>query len=1800
MELINNRYRVEEIKEQENLYSKYVVLDLLQKNKRLLLYVINNTQYSSEFLSFCNEEFYQITSMQHPNLLQVYNYGIIETIDDKQINELRFYYTTEYIDVDFLIDENYQLSEEEFLNIYTQGALVLDYLHFHGHIYKFIGLDTVFVYREENKLRIKLLDLVSIKKYEIHKRYIDEMTVSCRAPELTYGIEVGSYTDIYSLGAFLFYLYTNQEFQYHKLLNKVNRFENSEFNSREYKIFDTIKRMTYLDFFERFQSIHQLNRHMQKIFALEEVIEDKSLLEKLNFKTPIIGRDIELKEILSLNSKSNKNLVLVHGDKGIGKTRFIREIMNQMKWKGFKIFGTTTASNNEHFYKISASLIKNMLKIIPTNIVNKYACELIKIIPEIGVNKSIIPTRPLTEDKEILKLYDRVSNFIIEGTQNKPTLLIIDDFHFVDHTVAEFIDYFLKISRLKKAPIIVILSYIEDELVNDSNKSYIGKWQADNSTLVTKLSRLTVEETAKIIRYILGWNQEPLNFATRVMKESDGIPAYIEEAMRELFAQKLIIVDYSTKYDGYAWHKTTDDYAQIKIADNIDEAAVKQFETFDSATKDILKIISLFNTSVSLEIITEIYGEKEDLAAYLRRLTQLRILNEKLEDWGYTYGFFRKQLKSYIYNTIENKMRIDLHLHVSTILEELYIREGRENKDELIFHLLQSNQRNKAIDYCIDAGDRMFNLKVFSQASVFYMRAHSLIEEDTDKRKLSVFIKIGDVYQNQGNIKEAIKYFKKVIKLANHEDQLQLTIEAGSRIGYIYLYRNELDIAEQFFLKAVENAEAIDYQEGLLKSAYLLSRVYMFNRKLDKLEAISRKYLEVAQQLKRIDYVGMFLSQIGVNYFYRAKEVKALSLFKESVVYLEKANNIEDTCRPINNIGVILQDHFQDSKQAREYFEKSLKIAQQYNRVEDIIVAYNNIADSLMIDHKANEAIEILNKNVLLAQEYEEENIKIISYINLIECFIDISDYKNAYNYLIKTQNEELAGEGGAYRGNLLYVMCRFYMELGQYNKAKEMTEKFFKEYEHNESRHFYLMKKLQFMVLNYNKEPMEDSCLLQLIDEYSKSSFTRDYRLILLEDTIYFSEKGQLEIAKELLAKDEELINQYNNDYFNSLRLYINGILYHQSDFIEYVEETLIPSISNSSKDLKCKIYKKLAEAYLEVKDYYRAATHYFNGLELIQLILNRTPDEFKHSYFSREDKYKITHQLLKMKKVILNEKSEDNYNYQEPTEENISLDDIFDISRYQELFNNPAFYQLALEQYKNLFPIDLDNIQQLIESLTNDIDYNLDISMKYAGKLTLATRGMLVGIYEDDYDVIASFGEEIDVKSKGYIFEKSATMKKGIIIENSFVHSLDAVNDDFYKDFRELMVLPIINKAKAIEPVEKDQRYSIGHEKEKIIGYLYLETNKIFNNFSTDTLKECEKLIPLLSLMFNNYYLKISSSIDKLTGTYIRKYFEKVLAEEIKHAKESNEGFSIIMCDIDHFKNVNDTYGHQRGDMVLSEAGSIIRDSIRSSDYAGRYGGEEFIILLPRALKMDALLVAEKIRTKFKDEKLLGEGVELTISCGIACYPIDGENKETIIERADQALYTAKEQGRNQSVIWEEGIRFVDKRVDKLAGIVTGNIVQDQRNVLVLAEAIEIITEEGSREEKIYTLLGRLIEILEAEDGILFIVKDNQVTTQYARKRFLDDWIRNYTFNNKLIEKVMQTKQGEYLIDWEDVSHIDLFTGTPNWKSVIITPIIFDGELRGIIYLSVAVKEKEFDFSGYNLAKLTSNILGAVIAEI
>jgi len=169
--------------------------------------------------------------------------------------------------------------------------------------------------------------------------------------------------------------------------------------------------------------------------------------------------------------------------------------------------------------------------------------------------------------------------------------------------------------------------------------------------------------------------------------------------------------------------------------------------------------------------------------------------------------------------------------------------------------------------------------------------------------------------------------------------------------------------------------------------------------------------------------------------------------------------------------------------------------------------------------------------------------------------------------------------------------------------------------------------------------------------------------------------------------------------------------------------------------------------------------------------------------------------------------------------------------------------------------------------------------------------------------------------------------------------------------------------------------------------------------------------------------------SVIDELTGLYNYRYLHSRLAEEYKRAERYHEPLACAMIDVDHFKRVNDTHGHDVGDAVLREVGTRLKTGLREIDVVARYGGEEFMLVLPGTHSPGAIVVADRLWRAVSEAPItVGAGsLHVTVSIGIACYPSrDVNSKDELLKAADVALYQAKSEGRDRVCVYQHAGHF------------------------------------------------------------------------------------------------------------------------------------------------------------------------------
>ncbi len=535
-----------------------------------------------------------------------------------------------------------------------------------------------------------------------------------------------------------------------------------------------------------------------------------------------------------------------------------------------------------------------------------------------------------------------------------------------------------------------------------------------------------------------------------------------------------------------------------------------------------------------------------------------------------------------------------------------------------------------------------------------------------------------------------------------------------------------------------------------------------------------------------------------------------------------------------------------------------------------------------------------------------------------------------------------------------------------------------------------------------------------------------------------------------------------------------------------------------------------------------------------------------------------------------------------------------------YEEYFNViPIIEGLSKEEFYDILyyqddDFNIMSVSDLLSKLNENYKDNLKLILRYVGRETIAKRGLIIKVDEvtGSLNILASLIDD-DQSLPDEIILLNSLRNKGpfLINRNSKDYIKCNVESILPKNVTGLICIPISSYERN-NSENLDRRRWENIQDNKVVGYIYLETARALNRFDLERYHLTNGLSKLIYLNIENERLRIIATTDKVTGTYTRKFFEDRFDKLIDFYKQSNNSFSLLMIDIDKFKNVNDTYGHLMGDQVLNLIGNSILNSVRDTDVVGRYGGEEFIVLLNNITLENGLDIANKIRENIAGLQIQGINRPITVSIGVSQYPQHSSFKDELIFKADQALYYAKEiLGRNKSALWYPGMDITSNKVDKLTGLVTGNLVSDNRNLLTLVDIAELVKEGKSYKEKAYDFLGRLIEIVEGEYASLLIY-DNIQMEPMTRKRKLIDWTNSNFINNQLIDRVIETKKGEYFIDWDNADNMDKLLENPNWQSILIVPLIKDNNIKGIVYITVSLKEKEFDIMDLNICNVLSNI--------
>ena len=1217
---------------------------------------------------------------------------------------------------------------------------------------------------------------------------------------------------------------------------------------------------------------------------------------------------------------------------------------------------------------------------------------------------------------------------------------------------------------------------------------------------------------------------------------------------------------------------------------------------------DVMNVVSICNTFISkraLLSLVDIDAEKLDIK--LDRLIGMGLLEKRVADWGYSYSISNIEFQKLIYHNIPRGDRMKLHEKMALFIEREYGDNYNIVLEELIYHLIASNQLKKALDYLVKGAKS--DIEIYGIQSISLWKEAYEISKDIDSdHRLEILENLGRAYADRGDNHEALKIYSELLLESTAAMDTRYIIVARIGIGKIYLKRNLIKLATVEAKEAIKLSRTLEWLDGLIEAELLYNRILLNQAKIAEVRKNMEKLLDISIRNGLEQALGSIYNMLGITSYFNGDTDQALQYYNSSISAFKKLGMHAETLKPMNNIGKIYMECFGDNDKAMEYYRKALKIAETYRILDMEMILLNNIGESCMDICEYDRAMEHIERAKVMAIDMEDSAMIFLTNLNLGLIYLLIGDCIKAYSTysIIQESNQRIGTYGLENMGRYYQYLGIFYFHYGKLDESVENLKdamEVYKGYNHRQ----YLIAKSRLALIKYIKDPTFGRTFLENVRvEIRDANLGFNRRRILLDMAMVLYLKKDIEGVLDILGEDGKLKGDYPfgiYDYINNMLQCLLDIRVDRGECATLLE-TNMAEYRDFRLDRQSRVF--LGYKFLEEGKYYKAINYLLEAFELLYELIKNIPDrELQVSYIKGEMGDQIKKWITEIVYRISRRKIE--YITTDDLDSKESIEDYFDYSPLLSLVDDESFKEIVEPYYDYEGIEEVEDIETLISRLTDDYGYNIDLILKYIAKETLAERGYILS-YDDGYNEyipIISIGDGGGQLPNENLLALANRGKNGILISNNQISDTAGLHRGFLPEgTRALLCIPI----RASQPKgyygDKERQGDRRRRDSRNNGYIYMETSNIVNRFDNKRHNLAYAISKLINTNMESYEFKTLSITDKLTGTHTREYFENEINNIIAEAARNDESFALIMLDIDRFKNINDIYGHRKGDEVLNRMGQCLINSIRRTDLVARYGGEEFIIVINDVDEEEAFKIGEKIRTNIERMRTPKMNQPITISIGISMYPRHSQLKEDLIDKADQALYGAKKGGRNRTVMWSPHISDSLSRADRLAGIISGNINKDQRRVLSILDIIELTKEKADREEKIFKFLGGIIEILGAKTADMILVNEHEkIEYIYGRSRLNQNWTQNKQINYDIVKRAISGGVGEFLIDWENIGNVDDTPNGPDWQSIVVIPLIFEGRVKAVVYIAVPIREKEFDYNSYNLGKVLCDIFSSVV---
>ncbi|MCX7748543.1 MAG: DUF2791 family P-loop domain-containing protein [Clostridia bacterium] len=1593
--VIADKYKIMEMIAEGGMSTVWQALDMVKK-ETVVVKVLKQGVTSNrieDVIRFRNEAA-NVAKLDIDGVVKVYEIGEVEN--------------TSFIAMEYakgkslfdLIKVGIQFTVQDAVDIIYSICRTLRQVHHYGIIHRDLKPGNIVVDFDhpqgDIKCSVKLIDfgLAQVKEFNMSDPGDMVGTLYYMAPEQIGLIKrpVDERSDLYSIGV-IFY----------QLLSGVLPFKGSDLSSTFYQYMSKVPdkliklnpqvpsvleniifKLIEKEPDRRYQSVKGLLSDLKRVREGQEdfTLGSDDKVTKLNFRSCFIGRKNELEELKKLFDdvqKGKGSICFISGEPGSGKTRLVEELKSYaLEREGIFVDGKCFSGRNKTPY----APFKEALDIFIRGFERNYSLEgrreirkklkkgldnlgevVLRLNPfmkeVIGSCPPLVELEPAKENQRFLSIISQF--FYTLGKAQNGVVVFLDDLQWIDGDSIELLKQIT--TEIEKNPVLMIGTYREDEIPENHPVREYAACAANRKYPFHELHLKPFGhgEVQKLVSSILSESEGSLQEISRyVLNRCKGNVFFAIEILKQLLEEKGLV-----RKEG-KWAIYREKVDQIDVPPKIVDVLMKKMDLLNQEELDVLSYAALIGRKFRIDLLFSLVEmDKDRIVEVIDRAIRLQLLEEIVCDQK-KIQFVHDRIQEAFCYKIQTEKKKELHLKIAAALEKLY-GPIEDILFDLTYHYMEADNRKKLLEYAYPAAIAAKNRYANEEAIKYFFIVNKILEENQEKGSsqwMETIEYIGDIYLIMGKTDEAIALFQDYMPYTASNLK---KANVCKQIAYAYLKKGDWKECESY---AKLGLQSLGEKLPENKTEILLSIAS---------GAMKRIFSPVTKKLLR-KYDPLLSETIGLTvwlYYIVSISYSKSGSLKFAATSTKMMNIAENRLSKSRELGLCTMTYalflaeLPWSNLALAYYKKALEMRKKMKDEWGIGQCYYN-----------------------MGFYYRSRG----EYRKSVECFITSMDILKRIGNI---------GEIGASVSGLVGS----YLNQAEYENAKAANDQYFE------------------------------------ICSISKDHFGMCVSYIYY--MIYYMEKGDLQRAEHYGMKAYVLAEKMSDTYCCCVSGIILGKLYIEKGETRKVIHTLgkakeFMQENNFLKEYTMPLYPFIAEAYLE--EYRMQDEQQNKGLnkELIKNIKNLSTEAVKktalwpayhpNSLRVRAKAYQLTGEIKKAQRKFL-ESIELSKRLERRYELGVSL---YEYGKFLLEIDKKSEWKKVLESSYNIFKnigasayekrtaqllgitgeasTSIDRFSKEIRhtqkissifELTKDISSLLDIEELYqkvlsiAAQVTGAQRGLLfikddkTGEFNIKQRVNMEEGNKKSLECAKALIHEAAKNPKPILKTNGLESGKQYGNDRYSDEASTVLCMPI--------------KY-----KDELQGICYLDNRSLGSVFNQEDIEVLSAVMAQAAISMENAKLYKLAITDGLTELLTFRHFKLLLEREVQNCKKA---FSLIMFDIDHFKRLNDTYGHLAGDGILINMAKIAKVKFSSRDIIARYGGEEFLVILPGTDLSDAVIIAEEFRKAIeKYEFIYRENkIKVTISVGIAQYPEIACDADALIKAADEALYLSKANGRN-----------------------------------------------------------------------------------------------------------------------------------------------------------------------------------------